>query len=79
MSNYDAWLTNDPGSLADAENEAFETWAEENLPTLDWNDRDAVDAAFAGPWKDFVRDLEDAAQSEIDRFEEWYEMERLEA
>lgn len=53
-------------AAADAEMAAFEAWAEVNLPGLDFDDDEAVDAALAGPWAEHVAEMDAAAEREID-------------
>lgn len=72
MSNFpseafDRWLTTDPRD--DGEDEAFEAWAIVNLPDLNWDDDDAVDAAWWGPWQSYKDDIQDAAEREIGEME----------
>lgn len=66
---YDAWLAGgDPGEAAAAEWEAFEKWADEHRPDLDWDDQPALDAAKA-EWDAMVEQIEADAQDEIDSWQ----------
>lgn len=45
MMGYDQWLEA-PYTNAAREEALFESWAEKNLPNLDWDDDSAVDEAW---------------------------------
>lgn len=70
MSAHDDYLARgEPGEAAAEEWEAMERWAVDALPDLDWDDDDAVQAAFDGPWREHVDAIEAAAEAEIEQRE----------